>query len=105
MATVLGTRGYYVYTSDTGKTYNMYGRDLDMAAAGNTGAARGANPDLPRRFKCRGVWAKATDGSRRFFKIGDIGNTKYTAGGTITADEAMNIEGRVGEKDLGSVTD
>lgn len=106
MAGPLGSRGYYTYTSDTGKVYQFYGRVADNAAMGNTATTAGAQPDVPRRIRMRHVWGKAVDLSRRKFWCGDISNGHYQGGGALTPDgTSFQIEGRVGEKDEGAVTD
>jgi len=102
----LGSRKYFGYTSDNGKTYQFYGRQEDNVQAGNTPEAAGANPSVPARLKKRHVWAVASPGVRRKFWIGQLSNGHYSGGGTITVSgTAWVIEGRVGEKDQGVVTD
>lgn len=83
MANVLGVRRYYAYTSDTQVVYK-YQTDLDLGEA--VGAElNDTAPNLPRRFKPRGVYVQAVvDGRtvRKFLICPTTDNEVYAADGS-----------------------
>jgi hypothetical protein len=103
---VLGPKQWYAYTSDNGKVYQFYGRAADNDAIGNTAVGPSDHPSIPSRLVKRHVWGVASPGNRRKFWIGSTGNSHYSTGGSVAVDSAtFIIEGRVGEKDKGVVSD
>lgn len=99
----LGPRGYYTYTSDSGVNYNIL-TDTDLATAMGLTPGVSGNPQLPRRFYPRIVYAEATIGGRLVRKrlvAGTNDNTVYAAEGstTVTVDgQTFTTTGRRGEK-------
>lgn len=97
----LGERRYYLYTDDLGNNFKFQ-TDEDLgSAAGNT--LNDTNPDLPRRFKPRGVYVEGeVDGEtvRKFLIVGTRTNGVYAsnASQTVTIDGAsFKTTGRKGE--------
>lgn len=102
MSNTLGVRRYYRYTSDGGTDYK-YLTDEDLGTA--AGAVLGDTfPNLPRRFKPRGVYAEATVSGRKvrkFIICPTNDNTLYAAeASTAVTVQGTNFgtTGRKGEK-------
>lgn len=98
----LGERRYYAYMSDGGTAYR-YLTDVDLATA--IGATENdTNPDLPRRFNPRILYAQATingDLVRKSIIVPTVDNTAYAAESPtdLTIDtETFRTTGRRGEK-------
>lgn len=96
----LGERSYFAYTSDTGQAFK-YLTDDDLGEA--VGATpNDTNPDLPRRFKPRGVYVQHPDtGQRKFLICPTLANTVYAANASQTVsidDEDFKTTGRKGEQ-------
>lgn len=102
MANTLGSRGWYIYTSDGGTSYAIL-TDDDLATAAGLLPATGALPQLPRRFKTRVLLCEAeVEGSKvRKELTVQANNARYAAevGGSITIDGTQFVvTGRRGEK-------
>lgn len=102
MSNTLGPRRYYEYTADNNGKYK-YLTDQDLGTAVNA-TLNDSNPDLPRRFKPRGVYVEAeVDGQtvRKFVICPATSTAAYaaTASTTVTIDETeFKTTGRVGER-------
>lgn len=109
VATVLGPKAYFKYTSDNGKNYAVYGLANDWLAAGNATCLRTAFPAKPSSLKMRFVWGVTATGARRKFYIGSTANGFYRSGGSISVGAFTFTvgltSGRVGEKDSGGVSE
>lgn len=99
MSNTLGERRYFSYTSDTGEAYKyLTDEDLGLAVGGEL---NDTNPDLPRRFRPRGVYVQDTDGNRKFLICGTTEAAAYNsnASTTVTIDETeFKTTGRKGEQ-------
>lgn len=95
----LGGRAYYRYEDDAGNEFKFL-TDEDLGdAGGNT--KNDTLPDLPRRFKPRGVYAQANSGERKFIVVGDVTGSLYAsnASQTVTIDTLQfKTTGRRGEQ-------
>lgn len=96
---LLGERRYYAYTSDTGANYK-YQTDEDLGAA--IGATlNDTHPDMPKKFKPRGVYVQNSDRKRKFIICPTLTNSIYAADAStqVTVDgTAFKTTGRIGEK-------
>lgn len=102
MSNTLGQRGYYAYTDDSGAQFK-YLTDRDLGAA--VGATLNATlPDLPRRFRPRGIYVEATVSGRRVRKFvicPTADNEAYAANESqvvTIAGTGFNSTGRRGER-------
>lgn len=104
-----GTRGRYVYTSDTGADYILELDDTLAALSTTLTAFDPANPGTaiaaPRRFSPRGVYWQGTaagfENKRKFVVVGDTTDPLYdtTVRGSLTIDGAAGVTtGRRGER-------
>lgn len=95
----LGPRLYYAYTSDGGVAYK-YLTDQDLGTA--VGATlNDTNPDMPKRFKPRGVYVESSSGNRKFVICPLLTTTAYNsnASTSVTIDGVtFKTTGRKGEK-------
>lgn len=102
MANVLGQRGYYAYTDDSGNQYK-YQTDRDLGTAVGAELEAGLD-DLPRRFRPRGVYVEATVSGRRVRKFvicPTADNAIYAANasqGVTIAGTVFETTGRRGER-------
>ncbi len=102
MSNTLGDRRYFRYVDDTGRQFK-YLTDQDL------GEAVGAllddeSPDLPRRFRPRGVYCQATvDGKRvrKYVICPTAGNAVYASNvsqGVTIDGTTFSTTGRRGER-------
>lgn len=98
----LGVRRYYLYTTDGGTEYK-YLTDETLGAAMNA-TLNDTNPNLPKRFKPRGVYVQATVAGqtvRKFLISPNVDNTAYAAeASTVVTIDGINFgtTGRKGEQ-------
>lgn len=102
MSNTLGQRGYYAYTDDVGTQFK-YQTDRDLGTA--VGATLNSTlPDLPRRFRPRGIYVEATVSGRRVRKFvicPTADNEAYASNASqvvTIAGTAFNSTGRRGER-------
>lgn len=98
----LGNRSKYLYTDDTGAQYTIVTDDDLATAAGLAGAIAGS-PQLPRRFKPRGVYVQSDVAPvvRKFIICGSPTAALYKSNGSqalIIDTEAFTTTGRKGEQ-------
>lgn len=99
MSNTLGDRRYFEYISDTDQAFK-YLTDEDLGTAVG-GTLNDTNPDLPRRFRPRGVYVQDADGNRKFLVCGKRTLAAYAsnASSTVTIDETeFKTTGRKGEQ-------
>ena len=87
------------YTDDAGLKWRADLTEAVKAAGGFSACAHGT-AYLPKHSKMRhiGVVAAGT-GKRHSIPIGEIGNSQYKNGGTVTLDGIeCSVTGRIGEK-------
>ena len=102
MPNVLGVRRYYRYVSDGGTAYK-YLTDEDLGTAAGS-VLNDSLPNLPRRFKPRGVYCEATVAGRKVRKYlicPTNDNTLYAAEASTVATiqgTAFATTGRRGEQ-------
>lgn len=102
---VLGPRGWYKYTNDSGNDDQIFMRVADAAAVSNLAVAQGDQPPIAKRLKPRHVWFVNSAGLlRRKIYIGDPTNSILKTPGTISLDgDTWKSQGRVGEKTIGTL--
>lgn len=100
-----GVLGKYKYKSDVGTDYVIVMDKSNADTIGNEAAAADAIAAKPGALTLRYVLAQQTDNAkvRRKIVVGDVNNTKYKNGGTISLEtiggaKDFKITGRVGEK-------
>lgn len=95
----LGERAWYQYTDDTGENYSV---QLDSTNAEVMGfELNDENPNLPRRFTMRGVYAENSDGARKFLPAPTADSDVYSSNISVTLaidTEEFKTTGRKGEK-------
>lgn len=95
----LGSRSWWLYTDDTGETYSTQLDDTNAEVMGFE--KNDENPNLPRRFTMRGVYAENAAGDRKFLPAPTADSDVYSSNISITLDidgEEWKTTGRKGEK-------
>jgi hypothetical protein len=94
-------RGFYAYTSDNTKQYQVAITIDDALAGGFSATTYGTLPAMPRGWKMRKVYGVSSGGFRTSTPVATPTTTLYTSGGTFVkgaASTSFTSQGIVGEK-------